>query len=391
MNFDLSDEQKMFRDSVRGFAERHLAAGALARAHQEEHPWDVARLMAEQGLLGITIGEHDGGQGGSLMDAVIAIETVAQVCPRSADVVQAGNFGPVRVLAEYGTPDQKQRYLAKILRGESVITVGMTEPEAGSAVTDLTTTATPDGDGYRINGVKVFQTHASYAEVMLTYVRFGPGVGGIGSVLIPRDARGFRQGAPSKFFNGEDWVQTYLDDVYVGPENILLKEGGFKKQIAGFNVERIGNTARSLALGRYAYEQARQWALQRKQFGRLLCEFQGLQWKFADMKIKLDAGQLLLYRAVANAVDGIPAAEETAIAKAFCNQAGFDVCSEAMQVMGGMGYTEETLVEYCFRKCRGWMIAGGSIEILKNRIAESVFERTFSQRPPKADKSGNFS
>jgi len=391
MNFDLSDEQKMFRDSVRGFAERHLAAGALARAHQEEHPWDVARLMAEQGLLGITIGEHDGGQGGSLMDAVIAIETVAQVCPRSADVVQAGNFGPVRVLAEYGTPDQKQRYLAKILRGESVITVGMTEPEAGSAVTDLSTTATPDGDGYRIKGVKVFQTHASYAEVMLTYVRFGPGVGGIGSVLIPRDARGFRQGAPSKFFNGEDWVQTYLDDVYVGPENILLKEGGFKKQIAGFNVERIGNTARSLALGRYAYEQARQWALQRKQFGRLLCEFQGLQWKFADMKIKLDAGQLLLYRAVANAVDGIPAAEETAIAKAFCNQAGFDVCSEAMQVMGGMGYTEETLVEYCFRKCRGWMIAGGSIEILKNRIAESVFERTFSQRPPKADKSGNFS
>jgi alkylation response protein AidB-like acyl-CoA dehydrogenase len=387
MDFDLSAEQKMFRDSVRGFAERHLAAGALARAHQEEHPWDVAKLMAEQGLLGITIGEHDGGQGGSLMDAVIAIETVAQVCPRSADVVQAGNFGPVRVLAEYGTPDQKERYLAKILRGESVITVGMTEPEAGSAVTDLTTTATPDGDGYRINGVKVFQTHASYAEVMLTYVRFGPGVGGIGSVLIPRDAPGFRQGKASKFFNGEDWVQTYLDDVFVGPDNILLKEGGFKKQIAGFNVERIGNTARSLALGRYAYEHARQWALQRKQFGRLLCEFQGLQWKFADMKIKLDAGQLLLYRAVANAVDGIPAAEETAIAKAFCNQAGFDICSEAMQVMGGMGYTEETLVEYCFRKCRGWMIAGGSIEILKNRIAESVFERTFSQRPSKTDKS----
>ena len=387
MDFELSDEQKMFRDSVRGFAERHLAAGALARAHQEEHPWDVARLMAEQGLMGIAMKEEDGGQGGTLMDAILAIETVAQVCPRSADVIQAGNFGPVRVLAEYGTPDQKERYLKKILSGESVITVGMTEPEAGSAVTDLVTSAKPDGDGYRINGVKVFQTHASYAEVMLTYVRFGPGVGGIGSVLIPRDAQGFRQGAPSKFFNGEDWVQTYLDDVYVGPENVLLKEGGFKKQIAGFNVERIGNTARSLALGRYAYEQARQWAMQRKQFGRLLCEFQGLQWKFADMKIKLDAGQLLIYRAVANAVDGIPSAEDTAIAKAFCNQAGFDICNEAMQVMGGMGYTEETLVEYCFRKCRGWMIAGGSIEILKNRIAEGVFERSFSQRPPKSGKA----
>jgi alkylation response protein AidB-like acyl-CoA dehydrogenase len=387
MNFELTPEQQTFRDAVRGFAERHLRAGALERAHREAHPWDVAKLMAEQGLMGITIREEDGGQGGTLMDAVIAIETVASVCPRSADVIQAGNFGPVRVLAEYGTADQKKRYLDRILRGESVITVGMTEPEAGSAVTDLTTTATPDGEGYRVNGVKVFQTHASYAEVMLTYVRFGPGVNGIGSVLIPRDAEGFRQGKPSLFMNGEEWVQTYLDNVYVGPENVLLKEGGFKKQIAGFNVERIGNTARSLAFGRYAYNAAREWALQRRQFGRLLAEFQGIQWKFADMKMKLDAGELLLYRAAVNADNGIPSAEETAIAKAFCNQAGFDICNEAMQIMGGMGYTTETLVEYCFRKCRGWMIAGGSIEILKNRIAESVFERTFSQRPPRAEKA----
>jgi len=384
MDFKFTPEQEQFRDAVRGFAERHLRDGALKRAHQEEHPWDVAKLMAEQGLMGITMKEEDGGQGGSLMDAIIAIETIASVCPRSADVIQAGNFGPVRVLAEYGTKDQKKRYLDKILAGESVITVGMTEPEAGSAVTDLKTTATPDGEGYRINGVKVFQTHASYADVMLTYVRFGPGVGGIGSVLIPRDAEGFKQGAPAKFMNGEEWVQTYLDNVYVGPENVMLKEGGFKKQIAGFNVERIGNTARSLAFGRYAYNVAREWAMQRKQFGRLLCEFQGLQWKFADMKMKLEAGQWLLYKAAVSADNGIPSAEDTAIAKAFCNQAGFDVCNEAMQIMGGMGYTDESLVEYCFRKCRGWMIAGGSIEILKNRIAEGIFERTFSQRPPKA-------
>ena len=383
MDFKLSSEQQQFRDAVSGFAQKHLQAGALARAHEAEHPWDVARMMAAQGLMGIAFPEADGGQGGSLMDAILAIEAVTEACPRSADVIQAGNFGPVRVLAEYGTSDQKQRYLSQILAGEAVICVGMTEPDAGSAVTDLTTSATPDGDGYRINGVKVFQTHATAAEVMLTYVRFGPGVGGIGSVLIPRTSPGFKQGKAAKFFNGEEWVQTYLDNVYVGAENILLKEGGFKKQIAGFNVERIGNTARSLAFGRYAYNIAREWAMTRKQFGRLLCEFQGIQWKFADMKMKLDAGQLLIYRAAANAVNGIPSAEDTAIAKAFCNQAGFDCCNEAMQIMGGIGYTEETLVEYCFRKCRGWMIAGGSIEILKNRIAESVFERSFSQRPAK--------
>jgi alkylation response protein AidB-like acyl-CoA dehydrogenase len=381
MDFRLTHEQEQFRDSARRFAEKHLAKGARERAHSSDYPFDVAKLMAKQGLLGITISETDGGQGGALIDAVIAIETVASVCPRSADVVQAGNFGPIRVLAEYGSTLQKERYLKRLLAGEAVISVGMTEPEAGSAVTDLQTTATPEGGGYRVNGSKIFTTHSKYAELMLVYVRFGPGLDGIGSVLIETKGQGVRFGKPSRFMSQEEWVQTYFENAWVPAGMVVLKEGGFKKQIAGFNVERIGNAARSLALGRYAYERAREWAMQRKQFGRLLCEFQGIQWKFAEMKIKLDAAQLLLYRAAANADRGFPSPEETSIAKAYCNQAGFDVANEALQVMGALGYSQEELVEYCVRRCRGWMIAGGSIEILKNRIAEGVFERTFSQRP----------
>jgi alkylation response protein AidB-like acyl-CoA dehydrogenase len=375
MDFRLTAEQEEFRTAVRRFGEKHLAAGALERAHASGYPFDVARLMAKQGLLGITIGENDGGQGGTLLDAVLAIETVASVCPRSADVVQAGNFGPIRVLAEYGSTAQKERYLKRLLAGEAVISVGMTEPDAGSAVTELKTSATRDGEGWRINGSKIFTTHSAYAEVFLVYVRYAPGIGGIGSVLIEK--KDVRLGKTSHFMSGEEWAQIYLEDVYVPPENVLLGEGGFKKQIAGFNVERIGNAARSLALGRYAYEAARVWALERKQFDKLLCEFQGLQWKFADMKMKLDAAQLLLYRAAANADRQFPSPEETAIAKAYCNQTGFEVANEALQVMGGMGYSQETLVEYCLRRCRGWMIAGGSIEILKNRIAEHIFERKF--------------
>lgn len=380
MDFRLTPEQHAFKDSVTRFAQKHLAQGARERAHNPEYPWDVARLMAEQGLLGITIAEADGGQGGTLMDAVLAIEAVASVCPRSADVIQAGSFGAIRVLAEYGTADQKARYLKRLLAGEGVISVGMTEPEAGSAVTDLVTTATPDGAGYRINGSKVFTTHAWYADVILAYVRYGPGVDGIGSVLIDTQSEGVRFGNKTAFMSGEEWAQSWFDNVYVPPENVLLKEGGFRKQIAGFNVERIGNTARSLALGRYAFDAARDWALQRRQFGKLLAEFQGIQWKFADMKLKLDAGQLLLYRAATNADAGFPSPDETSIAKAFCNQAGFDVANEAIQIMGGMGYSQDSLVEYCMRRCRGWMIAGGSIEVLKNRIAEGVFGRSFSQR-----------
>ena len=387
MDFELNEEQRMFRDAVKGLGERHLADGALKRAHAGPFPKDIARLLAENGLLGITIAEADGGQGGSLMDAVIAIETMAQICPRSADVIQAGSFGAVRVLAEYGTEDQKRRYLAPILAGEGLISVGMSEPEAGSAVTDLKTTATPDGEGYRINGTKVFTSHGTEADVILAYVRFGPGTGGIGSVLIEPGMKGFSMGQPVRYMGGDHWAQLYFEDVYVGPENLLLGPGGFKKQIAGFNVERIGNTARSLALGRLAFNIAREHALSRKQFGREICEFQGLQWKFADMQIKLDAGQLLLHRAATNADNGFPSAQETSIAKAFCNQAGFEIASEAMQILGAAGYSEDCLIEYCLRRTRGWMIAGGSIEILKNRIAEGVFDRRFDQRPPRPEKS----
>ena len=380
MNFDFTAEQKQFADSVRRFAREQLAQGALKRAHDPCFPFDVAKLMAKQGLMGISLPESDGGQGGSLMDAVIAIEQVAAECPRSADVVQFGNFGPIRTFAEYGTDTQKSRWLGELLSGRMVMSLGMTEPDAGSALTDLKTSARADGTYYVIDGSKVFSTFSPDAQVFLVYVRFGPGLSGIGSVLIERGTPGFSIGAPAAFMSDEEWCELHFKDCRIPAENVLLGPGGFKKQMAGFNVERLGNTARSLAYGRYAFNAARDYASTREQFGRPLCEFQGLQWKFADMAIKLDGAQLLLYRAAANADRGLPSAYETAVAKAACNQAGFEVASEAVQIMGALGYSRDTLVEYCMRRTRGWMIAGGSIEMLKNRIAEHVFDRRFDQR-----------
>jgi alkylation response protein AidB-like acyl-CoA dehydrogenase len=380
MNFDYTDEQKQFAESVRRFAQAHLAAGALKRAHDPRFPYDVAQLMAKQGLMGIALPERDGGQGGTLMDAVIAIEQVAAVCPRSADVVQFGNFGPIRVFAEYGSEAQKKRWLGELLAGRMVMSLGMTEPDAGSAVTDLKTSARPDGSHYIINGSKVFSTFSPDAQIFLVYVRYGPGLGGIGSVLIERGAPGFTIAAPSEFMSGEEWCELHFADCRIPAENVLLGPGGFKKQMAGFNVERLGNTARALACGRYAFTTARDYAATREQFDRPLCEFQGLQWKFADMALKLEGAQLLLYRAATHADNGLPSAYETAIAKVACNQAGFEVASEAVQIMGAMGFSRESLVEYCMRRTRGWMIAGGSVEILKNRIAEQIFDRRFDQR-----------
>ncbi|SHK13298.1 hypothetical protein SAMN02745194_04251 [Roseomonas rosea] len=383
MDFNLTEDQRIFADSVRRFAEEHLAAGALERAHRPGFPYDVAQLMAQQGLLGITIPEKDGGQGGTLMDAVLAIEQVALVCPRSADVVQAGNFGPIRTFAEYATPEQKARWLPDLLAGKNAISLGMSEPEAGSAATELRTTARLDGDHYVVNGSKVFGTHSAEASLYLIYLRFGPGIDGIGSVLIERGTPGFTVGQPSRFLNGEEWSTLYFEDCRVPKENLLLGPGGFKKQIAAFNAERVGNTARSLAVGRYAFERAKEHAATRRQFGRTLSEFQGIQWKFAEMALKLESAQLLLYRAAVNADRGLPSPYETTLAKLACNQAGFDAANEAVQIMGGTGFSEESLVEYCMRRCRGWMIAGGSIEMMKNRLAEEVFGRRFSQRPPR--------
>ena len=383
MDFNLTEEQIAFQNSVRSLAEKYLKKDNLRRAHDPLFPKDIAKLFSKNGLMGITLPEKDGGQGGKLMDAVLAIERVALICPRSADVIQAGSFGPIRTFAEYASNYQKEKYLKKLLNGDMVIGLGMTEPNAGSAVTDLTTKASQDGKGFRVSGSKVFTSNSPDADIFLIYVRYHEGINGIGSVIMDTSMPGFSKGKSSKYTNGEEWCALYFDNVYIDEENVLLGPGGFKKQISGFNAERIGNSARSLALGEFAFNVAKEYALTREQFGKKICEFQGIQWKFSDMKIQIEAGRLLLYRAAINADRGFPSSKETSIAKAFCNKAGFEISNEAMQVMGGTGYSQESLVEYCFRKSRGWQIAGGSTEMMKNRIAEDIFERRFSQRPNK--------
>jgi len=366
--------------SVRAFARKHLAPGALERAHDARYSWDVARLLGEQGLLGLTIDEADGGQEAGLATAVAVIKEVAQHCPKSADILQAGNFGAIRTFAQFGAPEQKAAYLPDLLAGRALIALGMSEPEAGSAVTELATTAVEDGDDVVVNGTKIWSTHSVDATLFLVYVRFGPGTGNIGSVLVERGDPGFTLGKPSTYMSGEAWAQLYFEDCRIPRSRILLGPGGFKKQMSGFNVERIGNASRSLALGRLAFTIARDHVAQRTQFGRTLNEFQGVQWTFAEAAVALDGAEALLDRAVRNAEDGLPSAYETAVAKLAANQAGFQASDAAMQMMGALGYSTETLVEYCMRRTRGWMIAGGSTEILKNRIAEEIFGRRFSQR-----------
>ena len=223
MQFSFTEEQQAFADSVHRFARTHLEKDKLKRAHDPRFPFDVAKLMGAQGLMGISLPEADGGQGGTLMDAIIAIEQTAAVCPRSADIVQFGNFGPIRTFSEYGSEYQKKKWLTECLAGNAVISLGMSEPEAGSAVTDLKTTAKQDGNGYVISGTKVFSTFSPEASVFLVYLRYGPGVGGIGSVLVERGAPGFAIGPPQEFMSGELWSELHSGTVVPVSFRIALR------------------------------------------------------------------------------------------------------------------------------------------------------------------------
>ena len=247
----------------------------------------------------------------------------------------------------------------------------MTEPEAGSAVTDLKTRARIEGDEVVLTGQKIFTTNAASADAFVIWCRFGESSRTSGAVIVERDAPGLTVDSTNRFMSGERYGMLYLEDARVPRENVLLDEDGFRKMLAVFNVERLGNASRSLALGQAAFDRAVAYAQERRQFGRRLCEFQGLQWRFAEMKLKLDAARLLLYRAATNADAGLPSELETALAKLACNRAGFEVANDALQIFGGYGYDQEAAVNYIFRRTRGWMIAGG----LDRAVAEPDRER----------------
>lgn len=380
MDFSLTPEQKALQESARKLAEGRFAPKAFTWEH---FPFENAKVLAQQGLTGITIPEEDGGQGGTLMDAVLVMEAISQVCPHSGDAVQATNFGGIRQLAAFGSDRVKEEILPQLLAGEGLISAGMSEPEAGSALTSLTTTAEYDGDEVVLNGQKIWGSHAPDLTHSVIWCRFGPRTRDIGCVVVPTDTPGFRKGPPETYMSGEHHCALYLDDVRVPREYVLEESEALRKMFTVFGVERVGNAVRALALAQAAFDRAVEHAKSREQFGRPLCDFQGLQWKFADMRMKLDAARLLIYRAVANADDGTPSPAEASIAKCYTNEIAFEVANDALQVFGAMGYSTESPMQYYVRRTRGWMIAGGSVEMMRNRIAEDVFGRRFSQRPPK--------
>ncbi len=385
MDFSLTGEQRALQESVRRFARRELPEIA-AEIERSDEPagLELRRRFAELGYLGVNLPEKHGGGGLSHLDAVLVLEEIASISIAVAFPVFESCFGPTLAIAHFGSEELRRRLLPAVCSGEIVIAVSMSEPDAGSALTDLSTSLREKNGKLVLDGAKRWCSGAGHADFYLVYCRMSdePGARGIGAVIVRKGAPGFSFGKRDHHlgFRGVGSADMHFDGVEVDPADILVGVGGFRKLMEAFDLERCGNTTMSLAVAQSAFDFVLDYCQQREQFGKPLVDFQAVQIHLAEMKMKLDAARLLLYRAVTGAESSLPSLADSSIAKCFANEAVREVTGKAMQLMGGYGYSREFPIEQKLRDGLGWGIAGGAIDIQKINIASALVGRRFNQR-----------
>jgi butyryl-CoA dehydrogenase len=385
MDFRLSPEQQELKAVARDFARRELPLIA-ARLEVENEPPDraVVRRFAEMGFLGINISSAYGGLGLGNLEALIVLEQFAQISSAVAFPIFESCVGPVRAIESFGNDLLKRQVIPAVCRGETIVAVAMSEPDAGSALTDLKTRGVVAGDRVVINGTKRWCSGGGHADGYLVYCRLSeaPGAKGIGAIYVEKDSAGLTFGMNENLmgFRGVPSADLFFDDVELPLNNIVVPAGGFRKLMEAFDLERCGNATMSLGQASAALEDALAYVQERRQFGRSLIEFQAVQLKIAEMQMKVEAARLLIYRAAANAESGHPSLLDSSVGKCFSNVIAREVTVDAMQLMGAYGYSKEFPMERRVRDSFGWGIAGGAIDIQKVNIAAAVVGRRFDQR-----------
>jgi len=384
MNFSLTAEQQQHVDDAREFALREVAPYAEKWDVDEHIPRAQIQKYADAGYLGMTIPTEYGGQGLSALDAVLVIEEIARHCGISGRLIVDHNFGAAITILNFGTEEQRQRVLPTICTGATLMSIGMTEPEAGSALTDLTTTATEDGDAYILNGKKHWITGAGEREYTLVYARFNdvPGPKGIGAILVHMDMDGFNYAGriPSLGVRGVQEGILEFENMRVPKENLVVPPGSaFGNLMSAYNGQRVGASAVALGIAQGAFDFAKDYADNREQFGKRITDFQAMQFKLADMVIELDAARFLIYRAACNAKNAITDRYESSVAKVYAAEMAVRVTSEAIQLCGAQGYGRNLPVARMFRDARCFTLAGGSAEIQRIGIATKILGRSIPQ------------
>ncbi len=380
--FAEDEDQQALRALARDVADRSLAPMARHWDETEEFPEASWNAIRDADLFGITIGEKYGGMGMGDIEAAIVLEELGRACVSSAILAQLIFNGPPRAIEHLGSDAMKEKWLPMAASGEALFCIGISESEAGSAVNHMRARLTPDGDGFRLNAYKNYVTGGHKARACLVWCRFpgSEGTKGIGAVMVDLEDPGVTvAGTHVKMgLRGTSEAELAFDDVYIGPEDVLLAGDpgsgeSFKTLIGHINHERCGNAAMCIGAAQGALEYAVQYMNERVVGGRPLADLQGLQWKIADMTTQLEGARMLLKRAVHLAgPHGTPPALETAMAKSAANLAAKFVCDEAIQLLGGYGFSREYPVERVYRDIRGLCIGAGTVEIQRNFIGSQV-------------------
>jgi len=382
VDFQITSEQRSLLDAT-----ERICRGLLPlaqEAHESGTLESLARLrkqMAADGLLGLNLPQAYGGMGLPLLDTLLVIQAVQKIDSTMGGLAHRTSTGAVGAVLELGNAQQKEAFVGGVARGEFGIGIGISEPEAGSAATALRTRARVEGDDVIIDGQKIFISAARHHRYTLVYCRFGTSgrASDIGAVLVPHDAPGMTVSSGTVNMAGERQYELFFSGCRVPRANVLADGNAFAKLISVYNVERLGSIARMLGSAQASFEYAVGYVKERQQFGRDLADFQGLQWMLAEMKVKLEAAQLLTWRAAANTAAGLPSPLETSVAKVYVAQAAKEICDDAIQLLGGYGYMTEYPVEARYREVRGGSIYGGTVQIHKNMIAGHVLGRKNSQ------------
>jgi len=384
MLFGLSRELKEFQEKVRQIARAEIEPHAAESDRSEQYPWHCVDVLKREGFMGMTVPVAYGGRGASYLHAVVLIEEMAKACSTTGRICVESNMGALGAIMKYGNEAQKRLAASLVLSGDKPA-ICITEPEAGSAATEMTTRADREGDHYVLNGKKHWITGGGVSRLHLIFARvFEDGAEqGIGGFIVVRDPgtsapKGMVVGKrePAMGVRGLPETEIVLDHLEVARDMVVIPPQGVRRGFAGlmdaYNGQRVGAATVSLGIAESAYELALEYAKKRHQFGRPIAEFQGVQWMLADMSIQLAGAQALIYKAAANAGDGFPNKLEAAQAKVFAADTGVRVTNDALQIFGAMGYSRNLALERKVRDARMFPIAGGTAQILRTQVAGSI-------------------
>ena len=376
VDFELTADQREIQALTREFAAAEIEPHAAEWDREHRFPKELFGKLAELGLMGVCIPEEYGGAGADFLSYILVLEELSRGDAGVGVTVAVHTSAVTLPILTFGTDEQKSRFVPPLARGEALGAFALTEPEAGSDAGALRTAATANGDGWSISGAKQWITNGRYAGTFLLFARTDqdtPGAKGVSAFILDADHVKVTRDEEKLGLNSSVTNDIVVEGAEVGPERMLHAEGkGFEVAMATLDGGRIGIAAQALGIAQAAYEAARAYALERKQFGKRIAEFQAIQWKLADMATEIDAARMLVYRAAWLKQQGRPHTEEGAKAKLFASEMARRQTAEAIQIFGGYGYTKEFPVERYYRDAKITEIYEGTSEIQRLVIARSI-------------------